>query len=80
MGRHNASHGRGHREHTQAITEPRWVDMGRGILQLKGNPNCHIKLAGGRCGAWQSVSMQDTDKMLQVEAAPAPTAETGAAE
>jgi hypothetical protein len=74
MGRHNASHGRGgHHTNTHALTEPKWVDMGHGILQLRSNPNTHIKLAGGRRGAWQSVSLQDTRKVLQAEEAPPAT-------
>jgi hypothetical protein len=73
--RHNASHGRGHRDHTTANEEPRWLDMGKGILQLRGNPNCHIKLAGGLCGAFVSVSLKDTAKILYQAPVEAPAPE-----
>lgn len=76
MGRHNNSHGHGKSsQRTFALTEPQWTDMGKGILQLRGNPNCHIKLAGGLCGAFVSVSLKDTAKILYQAPVEAPVPE-----
>lgn len=76
MGRHNASHGRGgSHQNTHAKEDPKWVDVGRGILQLKKNHGTYIKLAGGRCGAFQSLKVEDVrmSEMAATQVAPTPT-------
>ena len=65
MGRHNNSHGHSGHRNADIISQqnPEWESIGHGVLALKSNPNTHIKLAGGRRGAFVSFSRTDTDKL-----------------
>lgn len=52
MRRHNRSNGHGQSTfNTKATSEPKWEDLGHGILQLKGT-NTHIMRQGKK---WRSL-------------------------
>jgi hypothetical protein len=62
MARHNASRGHGAKPAVKASGG--WTHLGHGILSLDTNPTTHIRLVGGRCGKYHSISLEKTQKMM----------------